>query len=569
MINGLPAILVLGSHAVIADGYNTIGYFHLNFGFGSSNPDSITDIWYKLNDNWKDSYNGLKGGVLDIKSRPLKWNLQLKSKEIIRLRGECVNVPSERVLFYIVNSGLWPIFIDHIITSTNFHYELPQAPYFPNEHIILDPNDSTSVLIWYIPDSLGTIYGKLQIFASYQNEYYNENKYIDMDLLGRGLAGTVIWEGTVSGIWNKESSPYFIRGNISVTEGEELIIEAGTEIVFEGPYEFNIEQGAQLIAKGAENDSIYFTSSKTHIKWQGFVFKNSGYDDTLAYCVISHVNRMGSTLSRGGGISLIGSSPIIEHARVAKNRSFNSGGGMYLQNSHAFITNTRLEQNKCSMNGGGIFLTAGSSPKIMNVDIIDNLAEGNGGGIFCSDSDIDLSNVTIGNNSAEDHGGGIYCNGDSYLNFDSKNRCNIYLNNADSAGTDLYNASSHSINVVLDMFTALEPTDSLAYPLEKFTFDILKMPRDINVAAEFVLSQNYPNPFNPSTKIIFTLPKSKNVTIEVYNIIGQKIKTLLNKQMPAGSHKIKFNGQNLSSGVYLYRIKAGAWQDVKKMLLVK
>ena len=92
----------------------------------------------------------------------------------------------------------------------------------------------------------------------------------------------------------------------------------------------------------------------------------------------------------------------------------------------------------------------------------------------------------------------------------------------------------------------------------------------------FNLSQNYPNPFNPSTKIKYSLPKTENVKIEVYNLIGQKIETLLNKSMPAGYHEVEFNGQNLSSGVYLYRIevldparRTGAWQDVRKMLLVK
>jgi hypothetical protein len=57
--------------------------------------------------------------------------------------------------------------------------------------------------------------------------------------------------------------------------------------------------------------------------------------------------------------------------------------------------------------------------------------------------------------------------------------------------------------------------------------------------------------------------------IEIYNIIGQKIETLLNKPMPAGYHEVVFNGQNLSSGIYLYKIEAGQWSDVKKMILMK
>jgi hypothetical protein len=56
---------------------------------------------------------------------------------------------------------------------------------------------------------------------------------------------------------------------------------------------------------------------------------------------------------------------------------------------------------------------------------------------------------------------------------------------------------------------------------------------------------------------------------KIYNIIGQKIQTLLNKPMPAGYHEVEFNGQNLSSGIYLYRIEAGEWHDVKKMILLR
>jgi N-acetylneuraminic acid mutarotase len=89
------------------------------------------------------------------------------------------------------------------------------------------------------------------------------------------------------------------------------------------------------------------------------------------------------------------------------------------------------------------------------------------------------------------------------------------------------------------------------------------------IPTEFLLHQNYPNPFNPSTNIKFALPKQETVKIEVYSIIGQKIETLLNKPMPAGYHEVEFNGQNLSSGVYFYRIETGEFQDVKKMILLK
>ena len=85
----------------------------------------------------------------------------------------------------------------------------------------------------------------------------------------------------------------------------------------------------------------------------------------------------------------------------------------------------------------------------------------------------------------------------------------------------------------------------------------------------FILSHNYPNPFNPSTIIEFDLPIAANVRIDVYNTTGQNIQTLLNEKMQAGHREVEFYAQNLSSGIYFYRLEAGDFQDVKKMILIK
>ncbi len=86
---------------------------------------------------------------------------------------------------------------------------------------------------------------------------------------------------------------------------------------------------------------------------------------------------------------------------------------------------------------------------------------------------------------------------------------------------------------------------------------------------EYTLSQNYPNPFNPSTQINFDLPKESNVVLKVYNAIGQEVATLVNKELPTGSYKYQFNADNLPSGVYIYRLQAGSFVSIKKMILLK
>lgn len=90
-----------------------------------------------------------------------------------------------------------------------------------------------------------------------------------------------------------------------------------------------------------------------------------------------------------------------------------------------------------------------------------------------------------------------------------------------------------------------------------------------NLPVSYELKQNYPNPFNPTTEIAFTLANQENVSLVVYNIIGQEVATLISSPMSAGSHAVKFNASNLSSGIYLYRLKAGNFVSIKKMILLK
>jgi hypothetical protein len=85
----------------------------------------------------------------------------------------------------------------------------------------------------------------------------------------------------------------------------------------------------------------------------------------------------------------------------------------------------------------------------------------------------------------------------------------------------------------------------------------------------YKLSQNYPNPFNPSTIISYDLPKSGLVTLKIYNILGQQVKTLVNESQNAGTHQVMFNASRLTSGVYFYSLSSGDFTQVKKMMLIK
>ncbi len=86
---------------------------------------------------------------------------------------------------------------------------------------------------------------------------------------------------------------------------------------------------------------------------------------------------------------------------------------------------------------------------------------------------------------------------------------------------------------------------------------------------EFKLEQNYPNPFNPSTVISYQLPVVSNITLKVYDILGSEVITLVNEQQEPGYYEVQFNAANIASGMYVYRLQAGDFISVKKMLLIK
>ena len=94
------------------------------------------------------------------------------------------------------------------------------------------------------------------------------------------------------------------------------------------------------------------------------------------------------------------------------------------------------------------------------------------------------------------------------------------------------------------------------------------------VAESFKLSQNFPNPFNPTTKINFSLPVNGNVTLKVYNALGKEVSNLVNGRMNAGTYTADFNGSNLNSGVYFYKLEiagenGSVFSDMKKLMLLK
>jgi len=139
----------------------------------------------------------------------------------------------------------------------------------------------------------------------------------------------------------------------------------------------------------------------------------------------------------------------------------------------------------------------------------------------------------------------------------------------DLKGDSLYLSANNIAG--LDTITVTAVDDSNAVFSDTFVVEVLDVTglEDLTTPEKFSLHQNYPNPFNPSTTIKFTIPKSETVNLQIYNTLGQMVRNLVEDKLQAGSHEFEFNANHLPSGVYFYKVQAGNYVDVKKMILLK
>jgi hypothetical protein len=145
----------------------------------------------------------------------------------------------------------------------------------------------------------------------------------------------------------------------------------------------------------------------------------------------------------------------------------------------------------------------------------------------------------------------------------------IGLKGAVGGSGDFINAPNGSTTLANDNIAAI-PARGLRFRFTPGAFAFANTQTEVsNAPREFALSQNYPNPFNPTTNINYALPAVMDVKLEVFNLLGQKVATLVNARQQAGNYTVPFNAANFASGVYFYKIQAGNNLATKKMMLVK
>ncbi|MEA1986798.1 MAG: choice-of-anchor Q domain-containing protein [Candidatus Marinimicrobia bacterium] len=288
------------------------------------------------------------------------------------------------------------------------------------------------------------------------------------------------------------------------------------------------------------------------------------------------------------------------------------GGGIDCENSEIFLQNTIVAKNNSDGNGAGISVISGSKITSINSTITENISQTNGGAIFFDwNSKGVIANSILWNNSPQE----IYLNDDSlwisysdvdggindindsgFVNYTAENK-NVNPQFINVSADDFHlNSTSNCKNVGTNFFVFQGDTlidlsnseydgsapDFGAYGsnpnIEKPNDNPNAIEVDV-IPNEFVISNPYPNPFNPSIHFVFQLPQPGLVKINIYNILGQKVVTLVNKIMPEGRHYITWfginaNGVSVSSGVYFVNYfidcgSAGSIYKTQKILFLK
>jgi hypothetical protein len=190
-----------------------------------------------------------------------------------------------------------------------------------------------------------------------------------------------------------------------------------------------------------------------------------------------------------------------------------------------------------------------------------------------------LSDFTWSNSDSLTTGGGYFIAGYVDINGDS---VSIRRGVIGSMGTTLYKRNSYTSTGTLPPVVAIYKVGSSKYSAFAYagsgpnnvyynqeSLPAVGIEPAGTVPYKYALNQNYPNPFNPVTRITFDIPENVFVSLKVYDILGREVSNLVNENMQPGSYNITFDGANLISGVYFYKITAGKYSDVRKMMLIK
>ncbi|UCE65805.1 MAG: right-handed parallel beta-helix repeat-containing protein [Candidatus Zixiibacteriota bacterium] len=357
----------------------------------------------------------------------------------------------------------------------------------------------------------------------------------------------------------------------------------------------------------------------------GYAVNGGGIICSSSHPTIDHNAIIGNNAdSNGGGIYCDNSNSQIRSNLIVDNSACSGeGGGIYCRNNPGLVVYGNIIRGNSANDGGGIYCLS-SNPLIRNNIISNNTATGgptgNGGGIYLSEAGPDIINNTLGLNSAG-NGGGIAILNASYpviintifsanvapifaqilvddISWSTVTYSNIQDTLWPGAGNlsvdplfrDTANGDYHLMSISCGD-TLDSPCIDAGYPAfidslldcswglgtymsdmgaygggDSVIVGIINYPP---IPGEFILMQNYPNPFNSGTTIRFSIVKSTEVRLAVYDMLGRKVRTLIDEYKQAGIHTANFDATGLSSGVYFCRLQVGEVVKTRPMVFLK
>jgi hypothetical protein len=384
---------------------------------------------------------------------------------------------------------------------------------------------------------------------------------------------------------------------------------AGTSVIENCRFDYADKRDMTYQGGGA----IAIYNSDNVIVRNSVFYKNNAYlggavyiedsDPVIENCYFE-INGRGATNDtepavEGGGAMYIKNSNPYLHKLQFMNNSAHGGGAMVLDNSSPVISNVLMAGNVSSGIAGGIHCINGASPKIVNLSAVENTAVTAGGAFYLnSNSHLEIINSILYDGSKPE----IYLDGGSvsavYSIVDgaadeswfgegcldtnpffvagveyrlANNNCD-YSGGSDAVSPAIDAGHPDSLDQRLSCDAGLGTSRAdMGFYGGRYAEPVTAVAGDRGCAEpeKYALYANYPNPFNPVTTIRFSLPRAGNLTVEIFNALGQKIAVLYKGRHAAGEGSVVWNAAGYSSGLYFVRMTAGRYTRVRKMVLMK
>ena len=388
----------------------------------------------------------------------------------------------------------------------------------------------------------GAIGGAIEL--AFTNEIFIENNLFKGNKT-TCVSGSVIWaQGGAIGITDQDISDYgekFVRNNRFIDNS-----------VFSEGSASNINGGA-----------IHLFKTWATISGNEIINNSAGSNNS-------------NNRPSGAGIATYESRFTIENNLITGNMTTGIGGGIDINRPQPGVSdaqqllNNTIYANQSQLYGPGVSVRGGAVVNVMNNIIRGNTADRDeqlyavfGSIVYVNYNDIEDGYEGTGNIDADPLFLGV---NDFHLSENSP--CiGAGIGSLEIDGS-VYVAPAYDIegNSRPDPQGSMPDMGAYESPIGP---DAVEIEPDRDLPLSFMLDQNYPNPFNPSTTITYQVPNPAEVELSIYNLLGQKVATLVSKKQPAGQYQVEWDASGLASGIYYYMIKAGEFRQVKKMVLVR